>query len=614
MRRPFALSYLLLFPALFFFAAFVLYPIIHTFWLGFSSWSAVNPVRVPVGWANYIQLWHDPNFHIALRNNGLFIVLSLAIQLPLALLLAVGLSTATRYHEFLRTLFFAPFVLPVVAVGLIWKLIYEPNLGALNTLLAMLGQEQWARGWLGDSHWAIYAVIAVSCWRYVGFHMMIVLAGLQAIDEDLYEAARLDGASGWQAFWHVTLPSLRRVLLVDALLITVGSVKIFDLIKVMTDGGPGYSSDVLATFMYRAAFTEDRMGYSAAIAVIMLLITLAFTALYLRLTTREELWLPRRLASALWALLGVSALALLFIRWPVVRASLMLSYLVATGGLCWLVGCLWEKLPRRLGRLLADGLLTLLALFFLAPLLWAAVNSFKSLNELMLEPWAWPREWLWMNYRAAWQAGIGRYLFNSLVVTALSVGLALACSAPAAYAFARYQFPGKLGLFGLVVSGLMLPVHASLLPLFIQCHRLGLANWPALIGPYVAFGLPLMVLMLRAYFAGLPQELIDAAETDGCGPLRTLWHVLRPVARPAVATVCIFQAAWAWNELPLALVLVPDKRWQVLPVGLLNFQGEHATEWAVVLAGVMIAVWPVLLLYFLFQRHIIKGLTAGAVK
>lgn len=619
MRRASPSAYLLLLPALLAFVAYVLYPIVHTCLLSLYSWSTVNPVRLPVGVRNYASLLSDPNFYTALRNNGLFIVVSLLVQLPLALLLALGVGSSTRRHQFLRTLFFAPFVMPVVAVGLVWKLIYEPNLGALNALLTAAHLESLAHGWLGESAFAILAVIAVSCWRYLGFHMMILLAGVQAIEDDIYEAALLDGASGWQTLVQITLPMLRRVLLVDALLITVGSVKIFDLVKVMTDGGPGYASDVLATFMYRTAFTEDRMGYSAAIAVIMLLVTLLFTVVYLRLTNVEEVAVPEGLSRWLWR--GGAVAALLAVGWQVQRASHSWGRAgLAVGGLLVAAGVLlmaaqgWERLPRRFAAGLRDALFALLALVLLLPVLWAFVGSFKDLNDLMLRPWALPHTWALGNYVTAWRGGIGRYLCNSLVVTALSVGLALACSAPAAHAFARLRLRGGLVLFGLIVGGILLPVHASLIPLFIQSNRLGLSNWAALIGPYLAFGLPLMVLMLRAYFAGIPEELCDAALIDGCGHLRTLWHVLLPVARPAVAAVCIFQAAWVWNELPLAMVLVKDKLWQILPVGLLSFQGEHSTDWAVVMAGVMISILPVLALYLAFQRHIIKGLTAGAVK
>lgn len=606
MRRGSPSAYLLLFPALLAFVGYLVYPILHTCLLSFYSWSTVNQVKLPVGWQNYLTLVHDPNFYAALRNNGLFIVLSVAVQLPLALLVAVGIGSASRRHQLLRTLFFAPFVMPVVAVGLVWKLIYEPNCGALNALLTSLHLSQWAVGWLGESAVAIFAVIAVSCWRYLGFHMMIVLAGVQAIEDDIYEAARLDGCTGWQTFVHVTLPMLRRVLLVDALLITVGSVKIFDLVKVMTDGGPGYASDVLATMMYRTAFTEDRMGYSAAIAVVMLLVTLAFTVVYLRLTRTEDGKLGTDPNFAPNGSVSMTSGA--------EKLGSVPSFPALLEALGYLPALLWERLPRRLSAGLRDAFFTLFGLLLLLPVLWAFVGSFKDLNGLMLRPWALPEKWIVANYVTAWQGGIGRYLFNSVIVTALSVGLALAFSAPAAYAFAKLRLRGGLVLFGLIVGGILLPVHASLIPLFIQSNRLGLGNWFALLGPYVAFGLPLMVLMLRAYFVGIPDELCDAAAIDGCGHLRTLWHVLLPVAKPALAAVCIFQAAWVWNELPLALVLVKDRAWQILPVGLLSFQGEHSTDWAVVMAGVMISIIPVLALYVVFQKHIIKGLTAGAVK
>jgi raffinose/stachyose/melibiose transport system permease protein len=139
-------------------------------------------------------------------------------------------------------------------------------------------------------------------------------------------------------------------------------------------------------------------------------------------------------------------------------------------------------------------------------------------------------------------------------------------------------------------------------------------DYLALIGPYVAFGLPLSVLLLRAYFVEIPQELMEAAIVDGAGHMRIVWQVFMPIARPAVATVAIFQAAWIWNELPFALVFIQEAGHLTLPVGLLNFQGEHIANWGAILAGVTVAVVPVMALFLLFQRHIIRGLTAGALK
>jgi ABC-type glycerol-3-phosphate transport system permease component len=277
------------------------------------------------------------------------------------------------------------------------------------------------------------------------------------------------------------------------------------------------------------------------------------------------------------------------------------------------------------------GVVALLAVFA-GPVIWAALSALKSHTDIALHPWGLPERLSWANYQAAWQGGVGTYLANSAVLTVLAVGLVLVVSAPAAYAFARLRFRADALLLGLVICGLLVPVHAVLVPLY-QWNPGTLAlkwlvgllpmlggfadrwgDWVAVLGPYVAFGIPLAVLLLRAYFAGIPRELTDAALIDGCGHLRTLSAVMLPVARPALATVAIFQASWIWNELVLAMVFIDDPRQRTLTIGLMSFQGEHATDWGVVLAGVMLAVVPVLGLYLAFQRHIIKGLTAGAVK
>lgn len=278
-------------PALVVFGLFVLYPIAATFVMSLFSWKAMSPERQWVGVANYAELVRDPVFVVCLKNNGLWIVLSLALQLPVALLLAVALSGGLRRVQWLRAAFFTPFVLPIVAVALVWWVIYEPNFGLARAVVGWLwrlvGQQPSTIAWLGDPRIATLSIIAVACWRYLGFHMMVMLAGLQAIPADYYEAAVLDGATPWHSFRHVTLPLMRRVILVDALLIVVGSVKVFELIWVMTGGGPHHVTEVLATYMYYCGFTIDRMGYSAALASIMIVLTLGATAVYLRAAAVE---------------------------------------------------------------------------------------------------------------------------------------------------------------------------------------------------------------------------------------------------------------------------------------------------------------------------------------
>lgn len=624
-KRSSTVGYLLLLPALAVFVFYVAYPLLYTVILSAYSWSPVNPVKSWRGLGNYAALLGDPNFFVALRNNAYFVLLSLALQLPLALLLAVALSSATRRHRLLRTVFFSPFVLPIVAVGLVWQLIYDPNLGALNALLRAVGHASWAIGWLGEEVPAIFAIIAVSCWRFVGFHMMILLAGLQGIPEELYEAARLDGAGRWGIFLHITLPSLRRLLLVDALLITAGSVKIFDLVQVMTGGGPGYASDVLATYMYRSAFTNDRMGYAAALAVVMLVVTLGLTVAYQRVSGARggedrPLHFPALLTwGVATAVIGLVSGALLLgrARWA---GEILLALGGCAAGLLVLwplgaaVGSLWDRLPRQAANALRDGLLALAGLVFSLPILWSLLSAVKPQNELLLSPWALPQQWAWGNFAAALHGGIGRYFLNSVGLTAVAVLLMLALSLPASYALARLRLRGEGLILGLILGGLLVPVHAALIPLYQINHALRLQEYLAVLGPYVAFCLPLSVLLLRAYFQALPTELLEAARLDGAGHLRILWHILMPIARPALATVAIFQASWVWNELPLAMVFLRQKAHMTLTVGLLTFRGEHSTDWAVVMAGVVMAMVPVLVLYFLFQRHVVRGLTAGTIR
>ena len=280
--------YLFVLPALVFFLAYVLYPIINTCYFSLFRFSALGAHQAFVGLANYTDLAHDTRFWTALRNNVFWIIGSLAIQVPIALALAVTLSGTSKPTRALRSIFFSPYVLPPVAVGLIWSLIYDYDFGLLNHGLRAVGIDTLAKSWTGDTSIAIFSLIMVACWRFTGFHMMIILAGVQTIPVQLYEAAVIDGASRWAQFRHVTLPLLKRVLAVDVLLVVVGSLKVFDVVEVITHGGPNYSSEVLATYMYRSAFFNDRMGLGCAIATIMLLLTIGGTLIHIRLSRRFE--------------------------------------------------------------------------------------------------------------------------------------------------------------------------------------------------------------------------------------------------------------------------------------------------------------------------------------
>ena len=278
---------------------------------------------------------------------------------------------------------------------------------------------------------------------------------------------------------------------------------------------------------------------------------------------------------------------------------------------------------RRHLAVLRDTVVIAAALLFCAPVVWSLINAFKSHGDIRMHPWALPKSIAWQNFVYAWQGDMGLYLLNSVIVTALAVIVILLLSAPAAYALSRLRFRGAGALLALIMSGLLIPVHAVLVPLYqfnpgslllksLAAHWSAVAwvgeyfgDWVAVLGPYIAFGLPLTVLLLRSYFLSIPNELSDAAVIDGCGHLRTLWSIFLPVARPAIATVAIFQAAWIWNELVLAMVFI-DQPQRTVTIGLMSFRGtRHGL--GVVLAGVFMAVVPVLILYFVFQSTSSRG-------
>jgi ABC-type sugar transport system permease subunit len=204
------------------------------------------------------------------------------------LALAVLLNRALRGRAVFRTVLFMPVVMSFVVVGLIWSWIYNYNFGLLNAILGMLGLQAWKQDWLGNASIALGALIVVDIWKWFGFHMVINLAGLQSIPNELYEAARIDGASAWQSFWRVTLPLLKPVTMINVLLATSGAFNVFDLVYVMTEGGPVNATDVAMLHIYTQAFQFYRFGYAAAMSYILLILVGIVSLVLMRMMRQER--------------------------------------------------------------------------------------------------------------------------------------------------------------------------------------------------------------------------------------------------------------------------------------------------------------------------------------
>ena len=275
--------YLFILPALAFITIFIAYPLIENIRLSLFDWSAIDPVKKFVGLKNYVELFGDPIFWKSILNNFYYLIVSTIVQVIFGLVLAVIVESRIQFAKTFRAIFIIPLVISLVAVGLLWTFIYNPIYGPLNQLLSAVGLGGWAHGWLGETKTAIWAVIAVSCWQYSSFCMLLFVAGLQALPDDVYESAKIDGANGWQSFCHITVPLLREVIIVTCIITMIGSFKVFDIVYVMTGGGPSHASEVATTYMYLMGFSNDRMGYASSIATTLIGITLMWTILQLKL-------------------------------------------------------------------------------------------------------------------------------------------------------------------------------------------------------------------------------------------------------------------------------------------------------------------------------------------
>lgn len=289
MKKNVGLHMSFVLPALMFYLLFVLLPISTTFFFSLTDWDGASPSKNFIGLENYWGLLKDGVFFKSLLHNILWIAASITVPVAMGLLLAVMVSTSMAFiPAFYRVVYFLPAVLSSVVVGIIWDWIYNPSFGLLNSGLSWVGLGSLSRGWLGDPQTVLACLIAVGNWSYFGFCMVIFIAGLQSIDPALYEAADLDGAGSGIKFFAITIPLLRHVTSLLVLNSLIGSFKVFDLVYVMTRGGPFNSSEVIATYMFRTAFTLNRVGYGSAIAMVMAMFVIACSCAYLWWRERDE--------------------------------------------------------------------------------------------------------------------------------------------------------------------------------------------------------------------------------------------------------------------------------------------------------------------------------------
>jgi raffinose/stachyose/melibiose transport system permease protein len=273
-------------PALLLFTVFVALPMAEAAWYGFYNWNGYGRPEKFIGLKNFGYLTGNATFNRALINNALIIVVSLLVQLPLALGVALMVAGRIAGAAWFRTIFFLPYVLADVAAGLIWHFMFDGGYGLPSIITGALGLQPYYL--LADKNWAFSAVLIVILWKYFGFHMMLYIAGLQGIDKSLLEAAEMDGASAFQRFWHITLPLLGPMIRLSIFFSVVGALQLFDIIVPLTGGGPFETTNTMVSFLYYFGITRMRVGFGSAVGVVLFCICVTFAFGYRRLFMRDD--------------------------------------------------------------------------------------------------------------------------------------------------------------------------------------------------------------------------------------------------------------------------------------------------------------------------------------
>lgn len=282
------LAFILIFGTIVIFLLFKIYPMISASIISFFKWDGFTQMRF-IGFSNFKEAFSDKIFWKSLLNTGIFTILSTAGKMGLGLILAIMLNAKVKGLTFFRTILFMPVVMSMSAAGLLWTWIYDPNLGLLSSFLTHLHLNFLVTDWLGNPRIALYSVIVIEIWKWAGFHMIIYLAGLQTINEELYEAAVLDGANTLGKLFKITVPLLTPYTTINLIMCTMGGLGVFDVIYVVTQGGPFQSTEVIMTYAYKQAFASGRIGYATSMILLLMVVIIIVSLIQFRMRkVREE--------------------------------------------------------------------------------------------------------------------------------------------------------------------------------------------------------------------------------------------------------------------------------------------------------------------------------------
>lgn len=282
---------LFILPSFLLYLGFVIIPTLSSLYLSFTSWDGVSSDVRFIGFNNFIEIWNSERVHNALKNTLLMAVVLVILENIVAMALAMLVDQVKWFRNIFRSIFYFPVLLSGIVMGFVWTIILNYNFGVLNQLLDLVGLGSIKTDWLGNPDFALISIILSTVWKSAGYYMIIYLAGLQSIPQDLSEAAGIDGANRWQQFRHITFPLLAGAMTVCIVLSMISALKIFDQIAVMTDGGPGFATETLTYIIYKVGFGELRQGFGTALAQLLFVFILIVTVIQVKFLRKREVQL-----------------------------------------------------------------------------------------------------------------------------------------------------------------------------------------------------------------------------------------------------------------------------------------------------------------------------------
>lgn len=609
----------------------IAYPFLRAFYTGFTRTTSLE-IGPWVGLLNYQNLYKDPFFWDSVRISLTYTISAVVLKFFVGMIAALLLHRMTRLATIFTAMVMLPWIMPEVVRAITWKGLLDPIYGLINPLLKDLGLITTSIPFFGTPQLALPSVILVNLWAGIPFFTLLLVAGLKAIDKEQYEAAAIDGASGWRQFLHITLPGLQYVILVETLLSFIWTFNGFTQVFLLTGGGPLGSTKMYTIFAIEAA-RSFRIGTAVAAAMSMVPLLLVLIIIL----GRNVLATQTGRAAQSAAEQNASIFGL--ISWPF-RMIIGLF-----GAIFWLVNDGIEQVFEAIGAafrrmrpishdahsasrrakaartrvsIIAAVVLGLLLLFELFPFYFVFITSFKEEAQIVsFQSLYIPEPWTLGQYEKL--LGPTRnflaWMRNSVIISLVTPLVSTIVASLAAYSLVRLNWRGNRFFSSAVFAAYLMPGVLLVISIYQIFAKVGLTN--SLLGlmiAYSTFALPFAIWLMMGYYASIPRELEDAGLIDGCNRFQVFWQIVLPLTKPALMAIFLFGVTNAWHEYLFAYILISKQSLMTLPVGLGLMIIGDVQPWGELTAASLFMAVPVFILYAVGQRFMVAGLTAGAVK